>query len=326
MTFASLLDRFSHLRAVIVGDVMLDSYIFGEAARISPEAPVMVIRHRSDIGKPGGAANVARNVRALGAQASILGVVGSDEPGKHLRRLLTDEGFGDSGLIEDPDRPTTNKTRILADGSHQVLRIDREETSPIGNTAAERLLDALRASLREADVLILSDYRKGALSGPLIEAAISEAEQRGVPVVANAKPATIQRLAGSTLITLNRSEATEYLRLEESVSDTEAISAARDIRESAACGGVLVTLGSAGMAYSGKVEHRIEAHLVEVADPAGAGDTVAASVSLGVAAAGEDRAIFELAARTAACVVRHVGVATPSPADIQELRALSGIL
>lgn len=326
MSFSDLLDKFERLRAVVLGDLMLDSYIFGDAARISPEAPVMVIRKRTELAKPGGAANVARNVRALGAQASIAGVVGADSAGRQLRELLAVDGFSLGGLIEDESRPTTNKTRIVAEGSHQVLRIDHEESSPIEPPIADRLLDALDEALLNADALILSDYRKGVLSDHLVQTAIDRAVQKGVPVIANAKPATIQHLAGSTLITLNRSEATEYLRLAEAITDAEAAEAARNIRESAKCNGVLITLGSGGMVYSGEVEHRIAAHPVEVADPAGAGDTVVASVALGIAAVAEDRSVFELAARTAACVVRHVGVATPSPQDIQELRSLSGIL
>ena len=322
MTSGELLGRFQGLRALVIGDLMLDEYIFGRAARISPEAPVMVIRQTSTDRLPGGAANVARNLLALGARTRILGVVGCDEAGELLRQSLRDQGLEAEHLVADPTRPTTRKTRVVADHSHQVLRIDHEDEAGVPVEAETKLVDAALQMVGDTDVIVLSDYLKGALTQRLAREVIERARKAGVPVVANPKPRSLSLYEKASLVSLNRSEAAEALGLWAGLPDDNAVSAARQILERQKSDSVLVTLGESGMVAVGPSDVRVNAPRVEVYDTAGAGDTVIATVALGYAAAGFERAVFELAAQTAASVVKHVGVATPSVEDLDRMRSI----
>ena len=319
MTSGELLRRFDGLKAVVVGDLMLDEYIFGKAARISPEAPVMVIRQTHTKGVPGGAANVARNIRALGGQAKILGVVGCDPAGELLEQLLRNEGFDAEHLLADPDRPTTRKTRVVADHSHQVLRIDHEHSDDLSQDGQRDMMIHAMQLLEGANVVVLSDYLKGALSMRVTQAVIPLAKEKGIPVVVNPKPRSLPNYVGATLLSLNRSEAADALKLHGGLADEDAAAAAREIMGMYDVNSVLITLGEGGMVVVGSSEIHVDAPRVEVYDTAGAGDTVIATVALGIAAAGFDKAVFELAAQTAASVVKHVGVATPSKDDLDAL-------
>lgn len=322
MTYADLLDRFRNLSALVVGDLMLDEYIYGKATRISPEAPVMVVRHDRTKRVPGGAANVAQNLLALGARTSVIGVVGGDDAGRLLGESLEPLGFAEVKLVEESDRQTTRKTRILADSAHQVLRIDSEDEKPANEEACEQLHEEAKKMLRQADVLVLSDYLKGTLSKSLVTTLISEATSLGKTVVANPKPRSAQWYAGANLISMNRKEASEMLGLYPSLIDAQADTAAgnlRDLLHSA----VLITLGDSGMvAASPSRICRINAPRVEVYDTAGAGDTVIATSALGIAAVGFDKMVFDLAALAAASVVRKIGVAVPSADDLTAIRSL----
>lgn len=322
MTSGELLRQFGALRALVIGDLMLDEYIFGKAARISPEAPVMVIRQTSTDRLPGGAANVARNLQALGAKTQVLGVIGCDEAGEMLADSLRNQGLDPSHLVRCKERPTTRKTRIVADHSHQVLRIDHEADSPLenGETTMTRSLTSLALEmLPQSDVVVLSDYLKGALTPHVASKVIESARQQGIPVVVNPKPRSLPQYRGSTLVSLNRSEAEEALGLWAGLEDDRAIPEARKLQQQFGFDAVLVTLGEKGMIAVGQGEVQVDAPRVEVYDTAGAGDTVIATVALGFAAAGFDRAVFELAAQTAASVVKHVGVATPSADDLARM-------
>lgn len=310
------------MKAVVIGDLMLDEYIFGKAARISPEAPVMVIRQTSTDRVPGGAANVARNLVALGAETQVLGVIGCDEAGEHLKQSLRDHGLQAERLVTDASRPTTRKTRVVANHAHQVLRIDHEEEASASSEVEGRLIEAGSELVDGADVVVLSDYLKGALTPGVVERLITVAKERGVPVVVNPKPRSLRMYAGATLASLNRSEAAETLGRWQGLSDAEAPSAAREILGGFGVESVLVTLGESGMVAAGASDVRVEAPRVEVYDTAGAGDTVVATVALGLAAVGFAPAVFELAAETSASVVKHVGVATPSAEDLARLASV----
>jgi D-beta-D-heptose 7-phosphate kinase/D-beta-D-heptose 1-phosphate adenosyltransferase len=320
VTSGELLSRFQGLKAVVIGDLMLDEYIFGKAARISPEAPVMVIRQTSTDRLPGGAANVARNLQALGAETRVLGVIGCDEAGEHLRQSLRDQGLEAERLVSDPSRPTTRKTRIVADHSHQVLRIDHENEAAVPDSVEQMMCEAAVDMIEGANVVVLSDYLKGALTPVIAAAVLASAKSRGIPVVVNPKPRSMPLYSGAALVSLNRSEAAEVLSLWKGLPDDQALEAARQILENFDLASVLVTLGESGMIAVGSSDVRVDAPRVEVYDTAGAGDTVIATVALGLAAVGFEKAVFELAAQTAASVVKHVGVATPSKEDLARMR------
>jgi rfaE bifunctional protein kinase chain/domain len=323
VSFGALLDSFVKKPALVVGDLMLDEYHFGIAARISPEAPVMVIRHQRTSHLPGGAANVALNLQALGAQPVLLGAVGDDSAGKELERCLRESGLADCRLVSCPGRLTTKKTRIVANQAHQVLRMDTETDEALDPASEAALLAEIRRAIPGSRVVILSDYLKGVLTESVVEGALEEARSAGIPVVVNPKPRSLSQYSGASLIVLNRVEAAEAMGLAGDLPLEAAREAAASLRAKLNAGAVAVTLGEAGMAVAGDAEFRVEAPKVEVYDTAGAGDTVVATVALGLASEGMERKVFELAAQTAACVVRHVGVATPSPEDLRFIREAS---
>lgn len=322
MTFTELLGRFQGTKALVVGDLMLDEYHFGRATRISPEAPVMVIRHERSEHVPGGAANVALNLRALGAVPTLIGVSGCDPAGEQLAESLAQSGLEVGAIVRDSERPTTRKTRIVADHSHQVLRMDSESDVPLSSRVEEELLIALEAAVREAQVVVLSDYLKGALTERVAARAIELAKAHQIPTVVNPKPRSLAQYRGATLVSLNRAEAAEALKLYAGLPTEGALSGADSLRAELGLESVLITLGEAGMAASGTESFRIPAPKVEVYDTAGAGDTVIATIALGIAAVGFRREVFELAAQTSAGVVRHVGVATPSAEDLAAIRGM----
>jgi D-beta-D-heptose 7-phosphate kinase/D-beta-D-heptose 1-phosphate adenosyltransferase len=305
---------------LVVGDVMLDEYIFGKATRISPEAPVMVVRQERTARLPGGAANVARNVLAFGAKTHLIGLVGADEAAELLETALGEQAIPNS-LLRDPDRTTTRKTRVVADHRHQVLRIDHEVESALTEEREQALIDHVVEELGHHDALILSDYRKGCLTERVARALHQAAKQTWKPLIVNPKPASLSFYRGATVISLNRGEASEAWG--QPVDAMNAAEAASDLRGANRAEAVVVTLGEAGMVVAGPQTFAVAAPRVEVADPAGAGDTVIATVALGVAAMGFHRSVFELAAEAAASVVRHVGVATVTADDLDRLGAPS---
>lgn len=319
MTYGSLLDSFRGLRALVVGDLMLDEYIFGRATRISQEAPVMVVRQSSTKSVPGGAANVASNMVALGARPIVIGVVGEDEPGRRLEASLGEFGIDAGRLVKDPSRPTTRKTRVLANHSHQVLRIDHEDDTPSSPDIERAVLDQAYAAMEQVDVVLISDYLKGAITGPMIEAIVARGRESNVPVVANPKPRSLHHYAGATLVSLNRYEGGAAIGKPEGVSDAEATQAAEALRDRLGVENMLVTLGASGMAAAGQSSFFVPSVRVEVYDEAGAGDTVIATIALSIGARKFGPTALGLAAETAAAVVAKVGVATPSVADLRRI-------
>lgn len=320
MRFSPLLDKLTSIRALVVGDLMLDEYIIGKATRISPEAPVMVVRQNRTFSVPGGAANVAKNIEALGGHASVIGVVGEDQAGIELQAALGEHGH----VIPDPNRPTTRKTRILADASHQVLRIDHESEEPLSPDIEDLVGEAIKERLPESDVVILSDYTKGVLTPGLVSRIITDAKAANTLVVANAKPESLAYYSGAALVSLNAREAADSVGEKDILRQQNGSGlsdrpreVARKIQRDHRIDHVLITLGEYGMCTE---EFYVRPQKVEVFDTAGAGDTTIATVALGLAAVGFEAQIFELASYTAAAVVRHVGVAVPSADDLIRIR------
>jgi rfaE bifunctional protein kinase chain/domain len=319
VSLAAVLEAIRGRKALVVGDLMLDEYILGKATRISPEAPVMVVRQQSTMSMPGGAANVAKNVIAMGGYATILGIVGCDAAAETLKNALAEQHIDHASLVHDPSRPTTRKTRILADHAHQVLRIDHEDESPLSAQAENDLLEQALALALEHEVVVLSDYLKGALTAKIAGRIIAATREKGIPTVVNPKPRSLGQYAGATLVSLNRAEATEALKRWQGISDAVAGAAANELREQTGVAKMLITLGESGLVASAPDTIFVPAPRVEVYDTAGAGDTIIATVALGVAANADFRAMLELAAQAAAAVVRKVGVATPSAEDLAEI-------
>ncbi len=312
-------------RLLVVGDLMLDRYLEGEVDRISPEAPVPVVRIVPGRERviPGGAANVAANVRSLGGEVSVCGLVGDDEEGRALSALLEGSGIGCSGLVVDAARPTTTKTRVTC-RNHQMLRIDRETPDEPGADVRTGLLDSALALVDVAEAVIIEDYDKGTIDRSLAGSLVARCLERGIPVAVDPKFRNFLSYAGCTLFKPNRQEASRILGIE--IRDpSAAASAARDILGRLGAGAVLLTLGEQGSvlctAAGGETYLPTAAH--GVFDVSGAGDAVIAVMGLALAAGVtlEDAALAANFAAAAVCA--RPGVYAVRPRDIvEETRSL----
>jgi D-beta-D-heptose 7-phosphate kinase/D-beta-D-heptose 1-phosphate adenosyltransferase len=303
-------------RVAVLGDVMLDRYVSGEVARISPEAPVPVLAVSHERETPGGAANVAANISALGGAVSLIGLTGEDEAADRLERLLSGRAGVGLSLVRAAGRPTILKTRYVA-GQQQIVRVDRESTAPISPTEEDALLAALARALPQAAVLVLSDYGKGALSDRVIRGAIEQAQASGKLVVVDPKRRDFSIYRGADIVTPNRKELAEATGLP-ARDDEDAERAAAAVFTQ--CGAaVLLTRSERGMSLfrPGTSPLHMPAQALEVFDVSGAGDTVAAVFGLGLASGLSIEAAM-LAANTAAgVVVGKRGTATVSPAELR---------
>lgn len=263
----------SRVKVLVAGDIMLDRYWFGEVDRISPEAPVPVVRVARREDRLGGAANVARNIVALGAQASLLGIVGSDEAGGRVAALAREAGIN-SCLVTDDTSPTTLKMRVLG-RQQQLLRVDFEEGP--GMQCLDRLDALARQLIAQHDMLVLSDYAKGALER--VEVLIAAAREAGVPVLVDPKGHLYQRYRGATVITPNRSEMQDAVGRWKDEDDLE--QRAQKLRTDLDLEALLVTRSEQGMTlFSEQGREHTDAHAHEVFDVSGAGDTVLAALAV----------------------------------------------
>ena len=312
-------ERLAGKRVLVVGDIMLDAYLMGDADRISPEAPVPVVRIESERYLLGGAGNVARNIAALGGVATLAGAVGEDGSASQVRSLVNAEGIR-SALIPFSGRPTTVKTRIMA-RRQQMLRLDQEDARPFSAAEQEAVLDVLAAELADHDVVILSDYNKGLVSAPFMARfrALLAGCGHPVKVLVDPKPGNAALYGGSYLLTPNTKETGECAG--RPVRNREEILAAgRAILEKVGCPYLLTTLGPDGMAlFSGPDVWHVPTMAQDVFDVTGAGDTVIASVGLGLAAGLELLPACVLANYAAGLVVAQVGAAVASPQALRQV-------
>jgi D-beta-D-heptose 7-phosphate kinase/D-beta-D-heptose 1-phosphate adenosyltransferase len=315
--FDPILKRFSGRRLVVLGDVVLDRYWWGEATRLSPEAPVPVVLARRSTTRPGGAANVAANLAALGATVELFGVTGVDSGAVELRDALSECGIGAEFLYEEPGRPTTTKTRVIA-LHQQVVRVDHEDTSPVSETCAARTIELAAQRLPLADAVVISDYAKGFLSPPVLSRLMEMAARMNKPVFVDPKGADRSRYLGCTLLKPNRAELSLLTGLAVH-SHAETIVAGSDLAARMPGTRVLVTEGPDGMTLfqASQAPEHVAGLPRQVYDVTGAGDTVLATLALSICAGASYAQAMRLAIQAAAIAVGLVGTATVSRRDLE---------
>lgn len=297
-----LISKFSNIKIAVVGDVILDKYLWGEVERISPEAPVPIVDVKRETLSLGGASNVANNIVALDATAYMVGIVGNDENGRLIEKLIKEKGIH-SVLIKDSSRPTIEKTRVIA-VSQQLLRIDREERKPLDGEIEEKLLESLKSIESKVDGFIVSDYGKGVVT----EKIMSYIKSTNKPVFVDPKPSNFHLYEEITIMTPNKKEAYESIKADKSESIEEV---GKRIMESLRINQLLITLGSEGMALfeKGRVL-KIPAKARKVFDVTGAGDTVISVLALSKLAGGSWEESATISNYAAGYVVGEIGTAT----------------
>jgi D-glycero-beta-D-manno-heptose-7-phosphate kinase len=313
-----IINGFKQQTIVVVGDIMLDEFVWGEVTRISPEAPVPVVDIKRESVHLGGAANVLSNLISLGVKARVVGIVGKDQAAERVKEQLHKTGAVDieESLVVDEARPTTIKTRIIAH-NQLVVRADRERRTPAKGHIEEQLIEVLKKSLNNIDALIVSDYDKGVITPRILSEVLPFAKEINIPVLIDPKIRNFEFYRPATLVTPNHHEALRLTNLEDASNEGMA-EAARRIIERLGCDAVLITRGERGMLILEKEEEPIYVETVarEVYDVTGAGDTVIATLGAALAAKADLAEAAVLANHAAGIVVGKVGTATTTPAEI----------
>ncbi len=317
------LARFPGRRVLVLGDVMLDEYVWGTVSRISPEAPVPVVAVRSESLKIGGAGNVAANIAALDGVAEIVGVVGTDAAAARLTEELARAGVKADGLVADGARPTTLKSRVVA-GSQHVVRFDRENDAPLPGAIRRQVLQQVRARLPHADVLLISDYAKGVIGAALVREVLALAAKAKTPVAVDPKVQHVPLFRGVTVIAPNHHEAAAAARILVR-TEGDLLRVGQTLLRKLQAQAVLITRGEAGMSLfeAARPVTHIPTFAREVYDVTGAGDTVMAVLALALAAGASLRAAAVLANYGAGVVVGKRGTATVGRGELE--RALTNV-
>ena len=319
-----ILERVRGRRVLVVGDLMLDDYIWGAAERISPEAPVPVVRYERRTSGPGGAANVVSNVRSLGGEPMVCGVVGDDEGGRMLRERLEKLPADVSGIVVDPNRVTTQKTRVIAH-QQQIVRIDFETTDSISAELTGRMLEFVRSVIGSVDAVMFSDYDKGVATPALLDGLRELAVAHGKPFVGGPKPRNVRLFNGATLLSLNKREAMDVMfRLAENPDKSgraELGVVGQQLLNDLNLRALVITRGGEGASlFQREKEHvHLPVFPVEVYDVAGAGDTFLTAMTLALAAGCDFEDAGKLGNLAAAAAVRHIGVVAVTPEDVLHL-------
>ncbi len=318
-----ILSAATKTRVLVVGDVMLDQFIWGDVARISPEAPVPVVDFTSESFMPGGAANVARNLISLNTPAELFGAIGNDSAGRELKKLLGQQKIGCDGLVMTSKRHTSVKTRIVAQ-KQQIVRVDRETRDGLDAHFAGRLLTELKLKLPKTDAIIIGDYGKGVVTQPLLNEIKSLCRARGIWLSLDPKPVHHLNLSNLSLITPNRKEAFELANLPDEtktanpLADKNLMLVAERLLNELRPAVLLITLGELGMllCQRGQKPFHIPTVAQEVFDVSGAGDTVIASFTLAIAAGASPIEAAILSNHAAGIVVGKIGTATTTPKEL----------
>lgn len=314
---ATLVEQLGTVRVLAVGDLMLDRFVYGTVDRISPEAPVPVLRIDREQAMLGGVGNVVRNLRSQGASVCLVALAGRDEPAREVKELLRADLDIESHLLEDADRPTTIKTRYIA-GGQQMLRADRERDVTVTQAVEQELIERAEADLGMAQALVLSDYGKGVVSPAVAGRLIAAARSRGIPIVVDPKGRDYGHYAGASLVTPNRRELAEVTGMATGTDD-EVVAAARAVLDKAGIDAVLVTRSQHGMTLvrrDADAPLHLPATAREVYDVSGAGDTVVATLGAALAAGIALADACRLANAAAGLVVAKLGTATISATEL----------
>ncbi len=321
MNVDNIFEQFTHKRVLVIGDVMIDAYLRGNVSRISPEAPVPIINLKKSEDRLGGAANVALNLLALGAEPVLCSVVGDDNGGRTFRNLLQKRGLSEKGIVESSDRQTTVKTRVIGNNQH-LLRIDEEETTPLNAKEEKDLLDRLKSILEDGiDAIILEDYNKGLLTPHVIRKTIELANERNIITTVDPKKENFFEYQGVTLFKPNLKELKEGLNVEFDINQSKdgferAVDALEDRLNNKIS---FVTLSEHGVfVKEGKEKTYIPAHIRNIADVSGAGDTVISVATLCLTIGLPPKDVAEIANLSGGLVCEVSGVV---PVDKERLKA-----
>lgn len=302
------IDKFKDFSVLVVGDVMLDHYVAGKVERLNPEAPVPVLHAQEEKDATGGAGNVAKNVSTLGANATLVGVVGKDETAKILRNAAEREGYV-MKAVEDSSRPTVRKARFMV-GSQQLLRVDWEDTSNVTEAVEKKVIEHIQVAVEEADAIIISDYAKGVVTKQVAAAALAAGKKRGILVAADIKPSRAKFVVGASLISPNMKEGYEFLGinpLEHGQMEQQEVAAQLNEKMKT---DVYLTLGAGGVyvkTSKGVSEQVPQEHVAQVFDVSGAGDTFIVAVTLALLAGAPEVEAARIGNAAAAVAVGKVG-------------------
>ncbi len=314
-----IIDSFKNFKILVIGDIILDEYIWGKASRLSPEAPVPILEVNKCTYILGGAANVANNIRTLGGKVCLAGVKGDDSNAEKLDKILSENNIDISCIVADNKRPTTIKTRLITHNHHQLVRFDREVRDEIEETAAQEIIGKISASIETIDLVLLSDYSKGVLTSRVSQELIKLARLHQKPVLVDPKGLDYSKYSGATLITPNRLEAEAATK---SSAGTAPETLAKRIKDQLKIDYVMVTLGEDGILLCDKNNEikQISAVASEVYDVTGAGDSLISGISLALLASNGDMETSMLLGNYAAGVaVRKVGTTAVTPRELKHI-------
>jgi len=315
--FNSTISKFSGAKVLVVGDLILDEFIWGDSSRISPEAPVPVVLVGRESMMPGGAANVASNISAIGAKAYLAGVIGRDAHGRELETILKQRNVDLEGVISDPERPTTLKTRVVA-RHQQVVRIDRESAKPLAESLNRELIAFIKSKIKEVDGVVIEDYGKGVVTPGLLKEIVPLARKHKKIITVDPKEEHISYYKGVTAITPNRKEA-EAMGGIKAKDDPSLDKLGKSLLERLKLQAALITLGENGMRVferGGKIT-QIPTVAQEVFDVSGAGDTVIATFTAALCAGAKMIEAAHISNFAGGIVVGKVGVASTSQAELK---------
>lgn len=318
-----IIDAMQNKNIMVIGDMVADVYLEGKIARISREAPVLILEHSAENVVPGGAANAVHNTATLGGKVYAVGIIGNDFAGNELVRVLSSKGVVTNGLIKDAERPTITKTRVMAGGQatvrQQVVRIDREKKEPLLPEIESKVLDYIKANIHNMSAVVLSDYGSYSVSQNVLRTTIDYCNQANIPCIVDSRY-NVMDFYGVTVVKQNESEAAAAIGLK-SLDTQSLIEAGKAIRDRLNAKAVLISQGPDGMTLfedSGKVTHIPVTNKSEVYDVTGAGDTVVSAMILALAAGAEYLDAARLSNFAAGVVVRKPGTATTTPDELRE--------